>query len=321
MGGFELSQIVYILTGLGGIAAVASFVIPLMRRRKRADRIEAVVSKRRGELSRQQMDSLSQAGRQRKAKLPAHVEMAQKLVERLKLEGMVSQEKVKTFLAQGGFRNKSALAVYAMSRFFGIFAGIVAGIILVNMGLKEKDLPFIVHMALWGVGGIVGFYLPKILVQNKAQKRQAEMNKGFPDALDLMVICVEAGLTVEGAFDRVTNEMSENAPTLAQELGLATAELAYLGDRAKAYQNFANRTGLPAARSLATTLIQTERYGTPVSVAIKVLAQERRQERMAAAEKKAAALPAQLTVPMIIFFLPVLFLVVIGPAVIQVTSR
>ncbi|MCH7551164.1 MAG: type II secretion system F family protein, partial [Proteobacteria bacterium] len=149
-------------------------------------------------------------------------------------------------------------------------------------------------------------------------KRQQEMSDVFPDTLDLMVICVEAGLGVEAAFARVTEEIIDQSPILATELGLLSAELAYLGDRRQSYVNFSNRTGLPAAKALSTALIQSEQYGTPVGVALKVLAQEKRDERMSAAEKKAAALPAKLTVPMIIFFLPVLFIVVIGPAAMQV---
>jgi tight adherence protein C len=143
------------------------------------------------------------------------------------------------------------------------------------------------------------------------------MTATFPDMLDLLVICVEAGLSIEAAFTRVTEEIADSSPVLAEEIGLTSAELTFLGDRSKAYANLSARTGLPAAKSLATALIQSERYGTPVSVALKVLAQENRDDRMAKAEKKAGALPAQLTVPMIVFFLPVLFLVIIGPAIIQ----
>ena len=165
-----------------------------------------------------------------------------------------------------------------------------------------------------GLGGVVGFFLPKILISNKVQNRQEQMTASFPDALDLLLICVESGLGIEMAFSKVTEEIMENHPILASEIGLTSAELAFLGDRRQAYENFALRTGMDVAKSLSTTLIQSEQYGTPVGTALKVLAQEKRDERMSAAEKKAAALPAKLTVPMIIFFLPVLFIVVIGPA-------
>jgi tight adherence protein C len=136
--------------------------------------------------------------------------------------------------------------------------------------------------------------------------------------MDLLVICVDAGLSMEGALNRVVEEMVQAAPDLAEELGLCTAELAFLSDRRVAWENLAERTGLPEIKTLSTTVIQSEKYGTPVSQGLKVLAQENREARMANAEKKAAALPAKLTVPMIIFFLPVLFMVIIGPAAIQV---
>lgn len=318
MPALDMTQIIYIITALGALGAVVSFALPFLKRRKRANRIKSVVSRHRGDLSRAQLENLSQGPRQKKSKLAAYAEMAQTVLQRLRLEGLLSQQKVKMFLAQGGFRSRSALAIYAASRMIGIPVGMIAAVILIKV--LKGDYPFMIEMAFWGFGGFLGFFLPKVIVSNAAQKRQVDMNKAFPDALDLLVICVEAGLSIEAAFDRVTREIAEASDTLAQEMGLATAELAYLGDRAKAYQNFAERTGLPAARALATALIQTERYGTPVSVAVKVLAQEKRQERLSAAEKKAAALPAKLTVPMIIFFLPVLFIVVIGPAIIQAVA-
>ena len=146
------------------------------------------------------------------------------------------------------------------------------------------------------------------------------MRLAFPDAIDLLVICVQAGLSIEAAFARVTEEISSTSEALSQEISLTAAELAFLGDRHKAYENFAERTGLEGAKSLGTALSQADKYGTPVGIALKVLAEESRNERMSRAETKAARLPAQLTVPMIMFFLPVLFIVIIGPAVLQFLS-
>ncbi len=162
-------------------------------------------------------------------------------------------------------------------------------------------------------------YLPSLLLSNAIQKRQKILRRAFPDTLDLMVICVESGLSIEATFQRVTEEIVESAPPLAEEIALTSAELAFLGDRRLAYDNLAERTGLPGFKSLCTTLLQSERYGTPLAVALRVLSQENRETRMAAAEKKAAMLPAKLTVPMIVFFLPVLFMIIIGPAAIQVS--
>ena len=166
----------------------------------------------------------------------------------------------------------------------------------------------------------VGAYLPKIMLANAIQKRQFAVARAFPDALDLMVICVDAGLSVESSLGRVVEELGMTAPELAEEFALTSAELAFLGDRRHAWENLAERTGLPQVKSLSTTLLQSEKYGTPVSQALKVLGQENRETRMSNAEKKAAALPAKLTVPMIVFFLPVLFMVIAGPAAIQVSG-
>ncbi|MDP6691134.1 MAG: type II secretion system F family protein, partial [Alphaproteobacteria bacterium] len=146
---------------------------------------------------------------------------------------------------------------------------------------------------------------------------QKAIQKIFPDALDLMVICVEAGLSMEAAFHRVASELQSQGPEFTEELGLTTAELAFLPDRRQALLNLSERTGLPAVKALVTALAQAEKYGTPVSVSLRVLSQEQRDERMSRAEQKAGALPAQLTVPMIVFFLPVLFIVLIGPAIIK----
>ncbi|MFP6740239.1 MAG: type II secretion system F family protein [Alphaproteobacteria bacterium] len=166
----------------------------------------------------------------------------------------------------------------------------------------------------------IGWFLPAIILKSQLQTRQAAFTSSFPDALDLLVICVEAGLSIEAAFARVTDEMAETAPILAQEFGLTTAELAYLGGRSKALQNLSDRTAIESVRSLTTLLIQSEKYGTPLGTALRVISNENRQDRLAKVEEKAAALGAKLTVPMIAFFLPVIFLVVIGPAVVQMTQ-
>ncbi|MEO5337540.1 MAG: type II secretion system F family protein [Magnetospirillum sp. WYHS-4] len=318
MGNLDQTQLILLGSAVLAVLAVASFALPFLKGRKRAQRIESVVTRRRGELSRQLLDNYSQAGKQRKPRQQAVMEVIQQVSRKLRLEGALTQDKTKIFLAQGGFRSRSALPTYAVARIAGIFAGIPIAMVLLSL-MDSGDTGIALKMGIWVLGGFVGFNMPKILVSNVTQKRQQEMGRAFPDALDLMVICVEAGLSIEGAFDRVTREIAEASPILAQEIGLTSAELAFLGDRSRAYQNFADRTGLPAVKSLSTTLIQTERYGTPVGVALRVLSQEKRHDRMSTAEKKAASLPAKLTVPMIVFFLPVLFVVVLGPAIIQTT--
>jgi tight adherence protein C len=170
-----------------------------------------------------------------------------------------------------------------------------------------------------GLGaGFLGYYLPNIFLSNLIQKRQQSIKYAFPDALDMLLICVQAGMSVEAAFGKVSREIGAQSMELAEELSLTTAELSYLQDRRQAYENLGRRTGLPGIKAVATALIQAERYGTPVGQALRVMAKENRDMRMADAEKKAAALPPALTVPMIVFFLPVLFIVILGPAAIQV---
>jgi len=163
----------------------------------------------------------------------------------------------------------------------------------------------------------VGYYLPTILLRNLIERRQLSITRAFPDALDLLLICVESGMSVEAGFSRVAAEVGTQSPELAEEMALTTAELSFLPDRSQAYENLAIRTDLPGVKAVTTSLIQAERYGTPVGTALRVMAEENRSMRMQAAEKKAAALPAQLTVPMIVFFLPVLFMVILGPAAIR----
>jgi tight adherence protein C len=170
------------------------------------------------------------------------------------------------------------------------------------------------------VGGYVGFYLPNIYVTNRMKKRQHSIRRAWPDALDLMLICVESGISIEAAMRRVAEEIATQSTELAEEMVLTTAELSFLQDRRTALENLGNRTQLDGVKAVTQALIQAERYGTPISQALRVLAQEGRDERMNEAEKKAAALPPKLTVPMILFFLPVLFIVILGPAAIRVMA-
>jgi tight adherence protein C len=166
--------------------------------------------------------------------------------------------------------------------------------------------------------GFIGFYLPNVFIENIIQRRQQSLKDAFPDALDMLLICVQSGMSIESAFGKVAKEIAPQSIELAEELSLTTAELSYLQDRRQAFENLGKRTGLPGIKSVATALVQAERYGTPIGQALRVMAQENRDLRRSEAEKKAAALPPKLTVPMIVFFLPVLFIIILGPAAIQV---
>jgi tight adherence protein C len=184
----------------------------------------------------------------------------------------------------------------------------------------DLEQPFFMKAGMVLAISYFGYYAPTIYVRNKITKRQTSIRRAWPDALDLLLICVESGMGIESAFRKVSEEVGAQSIPLAEELSLTTAELSYLQDRRKAYDNLAHRTGLEGVRAVVTSLIQAEKYGTPVGQSLRVLAQENRDIRMSEAEKKAAALPPKLTVPMILFFLPVLFAVIVTPAAIQVAN-
>ena len=188
------------------------------------------------------------------------------------------------------------------------------------MILNIADWDFTQRVA--GTLGLVvfGYYLPGLMVSNIAKKRLASIMPVFPDALDLLLICVESGMSVELAFARVAEEMGDSSVELAEEFSLTTAELSYLTSRRLAYENLARRNNHPGIRAVATALVQAERYGTPLGDTLRTMANENRQLRVMQAEKKAAALPAKLTVPMILFFLPVLFIVILTPAALRMTA-
>lgn len=320
MFGIETPTLIVWMATLAAVVTVVAIALPFITSNSTNQRMKAVTQQRKN-LSDQQMDGLNAKGssiRQRKGQ--SRAELMKKVLHALKLDQVLTSKELKESLAQAGYRSPNAIIIFTFTRVALALGFFVAAVVVISMW-KDFPYPLPVKALMMVVASVIGFYLPKTIITNTAQKRQIELNRGFADALDLMVICVEGGLSVEGAFDRVTQEIGNKSPALAQEFGLTSAELAYLGDRHKAYANFADRTGLPAIKSLATTLVQSEKYGTPVGQALKVLSQERRQERMAAAEKKGASLPAKLTVPMIVFFLPPLFMVVIGPAAIGIMNQ
>ena len=182
------------------------------------------------------------------------------------------------------------------------------------------DQPVTVKIGLCIAAAYIGMHLPLLMLKNKIKKRQLSIKRAFPDTLDLLLICVESGMSIEAAFKKVAEQVGSQSIALAEELTLTTAELSYLQDRRMAYENLAKRTDLEGVKSVCMALQQAERYGTPLGSMLRVMAQENRDMRMSEAEKKAAGLPPKLTVPMIVFFLPVLFIVILGPAYIKVMA-
>ncbi|MBV9078078.1 MAG: type II secretion system F family protein [Methylobacteriaceae bacterium] len=239
------------------------------------------------------------------------------IVERFKLGDWLGTETAKRNLVMAGFRGPQAEIAFLFFRLVMPIGLSLATLFFVFV-VEDFGQPFIVKMGAGIAGLFLGIKSPELFLRNVTQKRQLSIRRAWPDALDLLLICVESGMSIEQAFRRVSQEVGTQSVALAEELTLTTAELSYLSERRQAYENLAQRTGLEPVKAVATALVQAERYGTPLGTALRVLAQESRDQRMTAAEKKAAALPPQLTVPMILFFLPVLFIVIMTPALIQV---
>ena len=242
------------------------------------------------------------------------------VVERFSLEKAFADDNTVDALARAGYRGPAAMTTFLFARFvtpLALFALAFAYLALTVM--KENPIYMSAIYALFI--GLVGAYLPTLMLRNQTQKRQQSIKRAWPDALDLMLLCVESGMSIEHAFKRVSKEIGMQSVALAEELTLTTAELSFLEDRTRAYDNLGRRTGLDIVKSVMQALIQAERYGTSVGTSLRVMAEEGRETRMMDAEKKAAALPPKLTVPLIVFFLPVLFIVIISPAMIKVMQN
>jgi tight adherence protein C len=241
------------------------------------------------------------------------------IVERFSLEKAFRDEGTADALARAGYRTQGAMTTYLFLRFVTPFVLFILAFGYMSLTVfADKPLWLNAIYALFV--GLIGAYLPTLLLRNRTIKRQQSIRRAWPDALDLMLLCVEAGMSVEHAMKRVAKEIGMQSVELAEEMTLTTAELSFLEDRTRAYDNLGRRTGLDNVKAVMQALIQAEKQGTSVGTSLRVMAEEGREARMMEAEKKAAALPPKLTVPLIIFFLPVLFIVIISPAIIRVFS-
>jgi len=241
------------------------------------------------------------------------------IVENFNLNKWLGQQQAQTMLMQAGYRGQAPYVTYLFFRMAMPIIMFVVSLFYIFVVL-DLEQPFMVKIGMSIGAAYFGILSPNLFLKNKIQRRQTSIKRAFPDALDLLLICVESGMSVEAAFHKVSDEVGTQSIPLAEELTLTTAELSYLPDRRQAYENLAQRTGLEGVKAVCLALQQTERYGTPLGTTMRVLAQENRDMRMAEAEKRAAALPPKLTVPMIVFFLPVLFVVILGPAAIRVMA-
>jgi tight adherence protein C len=304
-----------LMVAVAAAATVLTVAMPFLAADGLERRMKAVAIER---------DKLRARERERLAKGRERISLRQepkaymkRIVDQFNLGQWLGTDTAKRKLVMAGYRGPQAEVAFLFFRMVTPIGLLVVALFYLFV-LNALNQPAIIRFGLAVLATYLGIKAPEIFLSNVIQKRQQSIRRAWPDALDLLLICVESGMSVEQAFRKVSVEIGSQSIPLAEELTLATAELSYLPERRQAYENLAARTGLEAVKSVTTALIQAERYGTPVGTALRVLAQESRDQRMTEAEKKAAALPPKLTVPMILFFLPVLFVVILVPALIQV---
>ncbi len=318
-----LTDPAFLIALLVGIAVFATVftLLPALGGDPLKSRMKSVALEREELRAKQRARLAAEADRRRKGLREEQSIGMRNIVDRLDLRRALADEGTMQKLRMAGFRGQNPLTKFLFFRLVLPFVGLaLAAIYIFVLGALETQ-PLFMKLFVCIVVAYAGFYAPILYVSNRAAKRKKSIQLAWPDALDLMLICVESGMSVEAALRRVSDEIGPQSVELAEEFVLTNAELSYLQERRQAYENLAGRTGLESVKSVTQALIQAERYGTPVAHALRVLASESRDMRMNEAEKKAAALPPKLTVPMILFFLPVLFAIILGPAGIQVSQR
>jgi tight adherence protein C len=316
---FDPAFILAILVSIAVFATIFT-VIPVFGRSNMTQRMKSVALER-DTIKRRERARLNAASQNERGLRHTEAEGLRGIVERLNLRRALADEGTQKKLLVAGMRGPKPLNTFLMARFVLPFATFTLAAFYIFGGGAFIEQPTMVRVFIAIVAAYVGFYLPVIYVNNVAGKRKHGIKRAWPDALDLLLICVESGMSVEASFRRVADEIGLQSVDLAEELVLTTSELSFLPERKQAYENLYQRTGLDSVKSVSQALIQAERYGTPVAHALRVLSNESREMRMNEAEKKAAALPPKLTVPMILFFLPVLFAVILGPAFITISAQ
>jgi tight adherence protein C len=316
--GVDVLLVGSILVGVAAAAMMYAVYTAVTVRDPMVKRVKAL-NARRDELK----SGIIKGGGRKRQSLVRRTDTTDKMKDRLESMKVLQESQVKIIqqkLAQAGIRNKELAVVV-------IFARMVLPIVLGFIGVVSlywleifPDWSSFKRFLAFAVLVIAGYKGPEAYLKNKSKKRTDAIRKGLPDALDLLVICAEAGLTVDAAFNRVAKELGRAYPELGDEFALTAIEMSFLTERRQAFENFAYRVNLEAVKGVVTTMIQTERYGTPLASALRVLSAEFRNERMMRAEEKAARLPAIMTVPLILFILPVLFIVILGPAACDISD-
>ena len=305
-----------LFAAIAASATVYTLIMPLFAGENLNKRMKAVASERERikQRERERMNAGEKVSLRQTPK-----QLVAKVVDDFNLTKWLAQEAAREKLIMAGYRGQAPYITFLFARLVTpvvLFVGSVLYVfVIANL---QKSLPIKIGICI-GMA-YLGLQAPMLFLSNAISKRQLSIKRAFPDALDLLLICIESGMSIEAAFRKVSMEIASQSIALSEEFTLTTAELSYLQDRKVAYENLARRTGLEGVKSVCLALQQSERYGTPLGQSLRVMAQENRDMRMNEAEKKAAALPPKLTVPMILFFLPVLFVVILGPTGVKVAA-
>jgi tight adherence protein C len=305
-----------LFAAIAASATAYTLVMPLFAGENLNKRMKAVASERE-RIRQRERERLNTGDKVSLRQTPK--QLVSRVVEDFNLTKWLAQEKAREKLVMAGYRGQAPYVTFLFARLVTpivLFVGSVIYVFVISH--MQKSLPIKIGICV-GVA-YLGLQAPMLFLRNAISKRQLSIRRAFPDSLDLLLICIESGMSIEAAFRKVSVEIVTQSVALSEEFTLTTAELSYLQDRKVAYENLARRTGLEGVKSVCLALQQSERYGTPLGQALRVMAQENRDMRMNEAEKKAAGLPPKLTVPMIVFFLPVLFVVILGPTGIKVAA-
>jgi tight adherence protein C len=303
-----------LLAAVAASATAYTLIMPLFAGEGLAKRMKAVASERE-RLRQRERDRLAKTEKVSLRQNPKQV--VSKVVEDFNLTKWLAQEAARDKLVMAGYRGHAPYVTFLFARAVTPIV-LFLGAALYVFVIAQLDKSLTIKLGICIAAAYLGLQAPMLFLSNAISKRQLSIKRAFPDALDLLLICIESGMSVEVAFRKVSAEIVGQSIALSEEFALTTAELSYLQDRKVAYENLAKRTGLEGVKSVCLALMQSERYGTPLGQSLRVMAQENRDMRMSEAEKKAAALPPKLTVPMILFFLPCLFIVILGPTYIKI---
>ncbi|OKO71225.1 type II secretion system F family protein [Bradyrhizobium sp. AS23.2] len=305
-----------LLAAIAASATVYTLVMPMFAGEGLSKRMKAVASERE-RIRQRERDRLNKGEKVSLRQTPK--QLVSKVVEDFNLTKWLAQEAARDKLIMAGYRGQAPYITFLFARMVAPLVLLVGAVLYVFL-IAHMEKPMPVKIGICIGAAYLGLQAPMLFLKNAISKRQLSIKRAFPDALDLLLICIESGMSVEMAFRKVATEIVGQSIALSEEFTLTTAELSYLQDRKVAYENLSRRTGLEGVKSVCLALQQAERYGTPLGHSLRVMAQENRDMRMNEAEKKAAALPPKLTVPMILFFLPVLFVVILGPTGIKISE-